>query len=157
MHGTIDQVSRRKQRWTEGRSQRLKDLWDDPRNYSAAEVSQILSTEFHAAISRSAVLSKVARLDLVGRKQWGINRGGRNRTGKATHEVLPREPHPDSSKCLGAPVSLLGLNEATCRWPVGDPQKPDFAFCGAKPMRKFVYCECHCGVAYPQMGGFQIS
>ena len=151
MHGAIGSVSRQKNRWTEGRSKRLRDLWDDSRNYSAAEVSEILSTEFRASISRNAVLSKIARLDLVGRRLWGINRGGRNRTGKATEKIAPWEPHPDASKAFGASVSLLGLTEATCRWPVGDPLTPEFTFCGAKPFRKFVYCECHARVAYPQI------
>ncbi len=150
MHGTLSSV-RKKERWPVLRADRLKELWNDDRNLSAAVVSMKLSTEFKTKISRSAVLSKVARAGLVGRRQWGVNRGGRNPNGGVTHAVIPWPRHPDASKAFGAPVTVLGLTNETCRWPVGDPKKPDFIFCGAKPFGKFVYCECHARVAYPQI------
>jgi GcrA cell cycle regulator len=42
--------------------------------------------------------------------------------------------------------TLLQLNSLTCRWPCGDPQKPDFFFCGA--ITTHTYCRHHAARAY---------
>jgi hypothetical protein len=31
---------------------------------------------------------------------------------------------------------------------VGDPDAPDFAFCGAAPFKRYPYCVAHCLIAY---------
>ena len=43
--------------------------------------------------------------------------------------------------------SLLQLSWRTCRWPVGDPVKADFFFCGALPREGEAYCAAHCARA----------
>lgn len=43
--------------------------------------------------------------------------------------------------------TLAELNDETCRWPLGDPQSPDFRFCGAKP-DGMPYCRRHAHIAY---------
>ena len=43
--------------------------------------------------------------------------------------------------------SLLQLNWRTCRWPVGDPARSDFFFCGAVPLDGETYCAAHCARA----------
>lgn len=45
-------------------------------------------------------------------------------------------------------VTLMELTTRTCRWPVGDPRRDDFRFCGdyAEPGR--VYCCQHHALAY---------
>jgi len=53
-------------------------------------------------------------------------------------------PVPDA----GARVTILQLNERTCRWPEGDPASPDFRFCGASSEVGVPYCQYHCAVAY---------
>ncbi|MEM1287632.1 MAG: GcrA family cell cycle regulator [Pseudomonadota bacterium] len=45
-------------------------------------------------------------------------------------------------------LSIQELNEDTCRWPVGDPLKDDFHFCGRKALENQPYCEYHCGIAF---------
>ena len=35
------------------------------------------------------------------------------------------------------------LTESCCRWPSGDPQQPDFHFCGKKKIPGLPYCEVH--------------
>ena len=153
MHGTMDALPlfayRPKRRWNPARTAFLKALWRDKRNFSAEEVSEKLSTEFHIKISRNAVLSKIARLGLVGRRIAGINVGGSN-PNKGLHKSTWK-PAPEASIGFGTPTAILGLNSATCRWPVGDPGTTAFAFCGAKPFQAFVYCECHAKLAYPQI------
>ena len=45
-------------------------------------------------------------------------------------------------------VSLLGLNEHTCKWPIGDPMSEDFYFCGRHADDGRPYCEFHSRRAY---------
>ena len=39
--------------------------------------------------------------------------------------------------------TLLELEANECRWPVGDPRKPDFHFCGAQQVIGRPYCIEH--------------
>jgi len=48
-------------------------------------------------------------------------------------------------------LSLLQLNEQTCKWPIGDPLTPDFYFCGQHSDDGKPYCEFHSRRAYHQL------
>ncbi|SHI58322.1 GcrA family cell cycle regulator [Wenxinia saemankumensis] len=48
-------------------------------------------------------------------------------------------------------LSLMELTERTCKWPVGDPAKEDFWFCGLPAQAGKPYCEAHVGVAFQPM------
>ncbi|MEO1291567.1 MAG: GcrA family cell cycle regulator [Pseudomonadota bacterium] len=48
-------------------------------------------------------------------------------------------------------LSLLELNERTCKWPIGDPATEDFYFCGLPCQPGKPYCEAHVAVAYQPM------
>ncbi len=48
-------------------------------------------------------------------------------------------------------LSLLQLNEHTCKWPIGDPLTPDFYFCGQHSDEGKPYCEFHSRRAYHQL------
>lgn len=63
------------------------------------------------------------------------------------------EDDPDGLLDLGNDVtaligSLLDLNEHTCRWPIGDPLKPNFGFCGRHSIEGSPYCAAHHDRAY---------
>lgn len=45
-------------------------------------------------------------------------------------------------------VGLLGLNEHTCKWPIGDPLNDDFHFCGNESPDNSPYCTYHQRLAY---------
>jgi GcrA cell cycle regulator len=64
------------------------------------------------------------------------------------------EPLPQVQE-LDIPVeqrlSLLQLNEHTCKWPIGDPLTPDFYFCGQHSDEGKPYCEFHSRRAYHQI------
>jgi len=51
----------------------------------------------------------------------------------------------------GERLSLLDLNDQTCKWPIGDPLNPDFHFCGRTPKDDHPYCEFHARRAYHQI------
>lgn len=44
------------------------------------------------------------------------------------------------------PVPLLSAGAHMCRWPIGDPQSPDFGFCGRKAAE--TYCVDHAPIAF---------
>lgn len=48
-------------------------------------------------------------------------------------------------------LSLLELNERTCKWPIGDPATDDFYFCGLPCAVDKPYCSAHVAVAYQPM------
>ncbi|HEY9011055.1 MAG TPA: GcrA family cell cycle regulator [Devosia sp.] len=48
-------------------------------------------------------------------------------------------------------LTLLQLNEHTCKWPIGDPLSPDFYFCGQHSDEGRPYCEFHSRRAYHQI------
>ena len=56
--------------------------------------------------------------------------------------------HQHAGRAFGPACGLLDLTEATCRWPVGEPDQADFAFCGAAPFKHYPYCVAHCLIAY---------
>lgn len=48
-------------------------------------------------------------------------------------------------------LTLLELNERTCKWPIGDPSTDDFYFCGLPCAPGKPYCSAHVAVAYQPM------
>jgi GcrA cell cycle regulator len=44
--------------------------------------------------------------------------------------------------------TILTLTSSCCRWPIGDPQKPDFHFCGREAVPLMPYCEAHAQRAF---------
>jgi len=48
-------------------------------------------------------------------------------------------------------LTLLQLNEHTCKWPIGDPLTPEFYFCGQHSDEGKPYCDFHSRRAYHQL------
>lgn len=49
-------------------------------------------------------------------------------------------------------LGLTDLTERTCKWPVGDPMKDDFHFCGNDSPDASPYCNYHQRLAYQPSG-----
>lgn len=49
---------------------------------------------------------------------------------------------------LGGGIALIDLTERMCKWPIGDPKEPDFAFCGLGIRPGTPYCPEHAAAAY---------
>ncbi|WP_046865536.1 GcrA family cell cycle regulator [Microvirga massiliensis] len=45
-------------------------------------------------------------------------------------------------------VTIMELREYMCRWPMGDPTKPEFRFCGNRSLTGLPYCNHHAQIAY---------
>jgi GcrA cell cycle regulator len=114
-------------------------------------------------VSRNAVIGKIHRLGLssgrpAGAQALGCPPRARRPRAPTQHRWLqlayPRTPNGGEAIMLGTtvdsaqPCSLVELAERKCRWPLGDPVKPDFAFCGNETFTGFAYCIGHARMAY---------
>jgi GcrA cell cycle regulator len=156
--------------WTDERVEALKRLWAD-----GLSVSKIAAA-IGGGLSRNAVIGKVHRLGLSGRKEKvscratpARNSASRRRTKSwpppsrttagtrtASRPVLfYAEVLAATQACHPEPIKLKfdALGMRNCRYPFGHPGTPDFFFCGI-PEADFPeqpYCSFHrrwCGGGY---------
>lgn len=157
--------------WTDERVELLKKLWND--GLSASQIAGELG-----GVTRNAVIGKVHRLGLSGRvkspsaaaprprakparreptapqrPQAPASRGNTALKPRALPEVIAdlaveREPLPDNVVPMGERCTIMELKEYSCRWPIGDPGKDDFRYCGARGSTGVPYCPYHSRIAY---------
>jgi GcrA cell cycle regulator len=131
---------------------------------SCSAIADALARQFHARLSRNAVIGKAHRigLELLGmpgrpagprKPRANIQRVCVQAVRKARAEGPPSlvcEPIPDEVLAPGEGLTLDELTPHTCRWPYGDPQEKTFRYCG-KPgadfNRDLPYCPGHRVVA----------
>ncbi|MDB5513149.1 MAG: GcrA cell cycle regulator [Enterovirga sp.] len=154
--------------WTDDRVEMLSKLWGE--GLSASQIAAALG----GGVTRNAVIGKVHRLGLSGRAKAGPGVAQRTAKPRAAGvpgaapvapealRVAPRDADQFTRPALSADqrwgeetalpeserVSILDLRDSMCRWPLGDPSKPDFAFCGARAVTGLPYCGHHCRIAY---------
>ncbi|MEI7606108.1 MAG: GcrA family cell cycle regulator [Rhodospirillaceae bacterium] len=104
--------------WTDEQIEMLKSLWGQGK--PASEIALMLGCD----ISRNAIIGKAHRLGLSGR------------------------PSPIKKKNPAKAATLHVLTERMCKWPFGDPKKPDFHFCGKAVDITMTYCPEHRALAY---------
>lgn len=153
--------------WTDERVDVLKRLWSE--GFSASQIAAEMG-----GVTRNAVIGKVHRLGLSGRGKSGSPGTPRPRKPRPLappvngvsilrgNTVLapksaPRpEPQPlpevrleeDVVVPLSERVTIMELREFMCRWPMGDPTRPDFRFCGGRSIAGLPYCNHHARIAY---------
>lgn len=144
--------------WNEERVELLKKLWAE--GLSASQIAVQLG-----GVTRNAVIGKVHRLGLSGRAKTPSSTVPRVRkprpatmrprlrfhgnTALAPQYETEAELDPLANVVpMGPRVSILELNESTCRWPIGDPGKEGFAYCGSQTKEESPYCPYHSRIAY---------
>ena len=132
--------------WTDERVDQLKSLWTE--GLSASQIARALG-----GVTRNAVIGKVHRLGLAGRAS--PTRIERPRLPSAPRlNGRPHTPEPvvvEEDPIVmedGSFATVLTINNAMCRWPIGDPSENAFHFCGHKPKNGSPYCEAHARKAY---------
>lgn len=134
--------------WSDDRVTTLTTLWRD--GLSASQIARRLG-----GVTRNAVIGKVHRLGLSGR-------AAPSRPARAPRVCAPRAPRRPRRAALRplrvAPVvsgpppegpgliaDLVHLGPHACKWPIGDPKRPDFSFCGLPTDGR--YCAPHEAIA----------
>ena len=113
---------------------------------------------------RGRVSGKIDRMGLMGHgTTQKPKRPGRGDAGGRAYRLAHRIKHPPKPKLPPKPkkirprevpppealmLSIMELSDHTCKWPIGDPGQPGFAFCGARPFQLLPYCEHHAALAY---------
>jgi len=145
--------------WTEDRVELLRKLWTE--GLSCSEIAVELP-----GFSRNAVISKVHRLGLPGRKERRVEvrkprdapRKRYQRTGFGTYRKLfdlfdiPATSVDDLQISIAQRKTLIELEFHHCKWPIGDPGNAGFFFCGANRLDDRPYCRSHCIIAYRHPG-----
>lgn len=144
--------------WTEDRVEKLKKLWAE--GHSASQIANELG-----GVSRNAVIGKVHRLGLSGRATPSrpVKRPPRLARPKPKPQTAmqsekdgaePKQAKVDASMALppapledGKAATVLTLRDSMCKWPIGDPADPQFAFCGRKSVCG-PYCAEHAKIAF---------
>ncbi len=152
--------------WNDERVDLLKKLWSE--GLSASQIAGRLG-----GVTRNAVIGKVHRLGLSGRATTSRIKSLRPRSRvpaapkrqpargrfatngnpavRALYEPSSEPFHPAEDE-LVIPVaerkSIQTLSENCCRWPIGDPQSPEFHFCGKNKVPGLPYCEHHARRAF---------
>lgn len=142
--------------WTDERVELLKKLWSE--GLSASQIAGRLGN-----VTRNAVIGKVHRLGLSGRATTARSRP------RPRRPVAPKRPRPQYKQPGNAVLRSLyqgenetyeppaeefeiplaerkylqDLEENSCRWPIGDPQLPEFHFCNKNKVPGLPYCEHH--------------
>ena len=154
--------------WTDERVELLKKLWGE--GLSASQIAGGIG-----AVTRNAVIGKVHRLGLSGRATTSRMKTHRPRPRLAAPANAKRlvakprfqqignpalralyqpdaEPYQQPLEELDIPMaerkSIQTLTECNCRWPIGDPQMPEFHFCGKNKVAGLPYCEFHARRAF---------
>jgi GcrA cell cycle regulator len=69
--------------------------------------------------------------------------------GKAFRLQLPkRRPSAPTQVDDQSVIRLERLGPGMCSWPLAEPEKDGFHFCGAEAVRGKPYCPTHCSLAY---------
>jgi GcrA cell cycle regulator len=140
--------------WSAEHTEQLRTLWG--RELSAAEIGAIIGCSRHAVIGKAhrIGLAPIERKpaekppERCGRdKQFPWIRKHRRNFRTLTQEC---ELKDIPLTVIGEPMmlSIVELDAATCRWPIGDPRKPSFGYCGHPTKRGSGYCEGHHAIAY---------
>ncbi len=151
--------------WNDERVELLKKLWQD--GLSASQIAGELG-----GVTRNAVIGKVHRLGLSGRIKSSTPSLAPRRPRSTPQPSQPSRlrfqtqgnvalaPSPEielapspRQEAEVTPftcerVTIMELKECMCRWPLGDPSRPEFRFCGAKSSPGAPYCDHHARMAY---------
>jgi GcrA cell cycle regulator len=161
--------------WTDERVERLKKLWAE--GLSASQIAaQLGGVSRNAVIGKVHRLSLPGRAKAGGtntaaraQKRPTVAPRAQTFTSRIATRTVTRqqgatmlkeevdidvmeemEYRPASNVVV--PISrrlgLTELTERTCKWPVGDPLKDDFHFCGCESPDASPYCTYHAKLAY---------
>lgn len=162
--------------WTDERVEKLKRLWSE--GLSASQIAaQLGGVSRNAVIGKVHRLSLPGRAKAGGTVATGRSATKRTTSAPRAPNYASRVTTRTVARAVGATVlkeeievdsfqemeyvpagnvvvpisrrlALTELTERTCKWPVGDPLKEDFHFCGCDSPDSSPYCSYHARLAY---------
>jgi GcrA cell cycle regulator len=160
--------------WTDQRVELLKKLWADGLSASqiAAEIGNVTRNAVIGKVHRLG-LSGRAKTPPKANATSAVQARPRkpSRPPSAPASIVPEAPnnvvvapivqrqsvvearpdrtgHDDVAIPMSERVTIMDLRESMCRWPMGDPTRSDFRFCGARCTPGIPYCTHHARIAY---------
>jgi GcrA cell cycle regulator len=139
--------------WTEILEEELRQRW------AAGTSATVIAKELGNGITRNAVIGKANRLNLPPHKRANSAEPPTRRPYKQrkVRVLITRQLPPEPPEVPRPPkmrrLALLDLEPHHCRWPVGNPARPDFFFCAADTYDGAVYCPWHMRAAFVQRKG----
>jgi GcrA cell cycle regulator len=141
--------------WTDERVEALKKLWLD--GLSASQIAKQLGS----GLTRNAVIGKVHRLGLSGRAAASTPQRAAFKTARPPRPATPAVPAPRRVEAVveqkavvvvhaveeTGSATVLTLDARMCKWPIGDPSRDGFSFCG-RANSDGPYCTHHASMAY---------
>lgn len=152
--------------WTDERVGKLKVL------FAAGLSMSSIAADLGHGITRNAVIGKVHRLHLSrdgaprqrtsrttvrqadDQPRGKILRGAAGEQRRLAREAAAAEFDANEISVIDLEirsdrvVTIENLAPDDCHWPIGDPLKPGFSFCGNKPKAGRPYCAAHCRIAF---------
>ncbi len=131
--------------WTNEQLNRGLALWAEGK--SGTQLADALNAEFGTNYTKNAVIGKIWRSNPAQRTKE--NRGNwvrRNTIKRPKPEEVP--DITDLSIPFAQRKTLFELERGICKWPVGNPDEPNFFFCGGKSLATASYCAGHAKRAY---------
>lgn len=138
--------------WTDTRIKALVLMWGE--GLSSGQIARQLG-----GVTRNAVIGKLHRLGLAGRAEpsrpakrippprrrpsLAPQRFTRARVERLSDEFVAIHALAPLVMEDGLPLSVLTLKDHLCKYPIGHPDDPDFAFCGRAAAPDCPYCAEH--------------
>ncbi|MCO5090393.1 GcrA family cell cycle regulator [Bosea sp. (in: a-proteobacteria)] len=160
--------------WTDERVELLKKLWSDGLSASqiAAELGSVTRNAVIGKVHRLGLSGRAKSTAQPAAARASAPRkpaarppshpmgGAASAATRGAHALAP-DFAPAAEIAAEAPplpedvvipfserVTIMDLREYMCRWPMGDPTRPDFRFCGARAQTGMPYCGHHARIAY---------
>lgn len=154
--------------WTEEAIGRLRTLWAE--GLSTAEIGRRMGISKNAVVGKAHRLNLSARPSPIRRVPGGapvprpvprqaprpfVRAPSFPAAGYATNTYAFPQPAPrpvvapaPRPVAVPAPRPAPRLSNAACCWPIGEPGKAGFRFCGSAALAGKPYCEEHAALAY---------
>ena len=139
--------------WNDDRVEQLKKFWSE--GLSASQIASKMG-----GVTRNAFIGKVHGLGRSGRAAPAKPQRGRS-YGDDVEVIEPMErkqvlkpivPEPEFLAPIvldtGDLTTVATLNRHMCKWPIGDPTREDFHFCGQGTPAGKSYCAYHAQLAF---------
>ncbi len=140
--------------WTDDRVELLKTLWAE--GLSAAQIANKMG-----GVTRNAVIGKVHRLGLSGRATPAKPQRGCTPSLERRETSAPKARRPEVKSVIPEPefiaplvldtgdrTTVTTIKNNMCKWPLGDPAREDFHFCGQSTLSGKSYCAYHAHLAF---------